>query len=123
MNRINNILKSVTFKRILVIFVVGLVSRLVVNWCFDVNVFKDYSNVTFSIYWGFIVGFLTVIDELPHMSFNVFNYKLIKSGVRIYLDNILKSGDKLICGVDSFNKNPKVDSSYNQLVYTQNDSG
>jgi hypothetical protein len=43
MERISLIFSSVTFKGILVIFLVGLITISIVNLVFYINVFKDYT--------------------------------------------------------------------------------
>ena len=65
MNRINTILNSVTFRRILVILMVGLVSRSLVNYIFEINVFKDYSTNISLVYYGFMSCFSAMVHELP----------------------------------------------------------
>lgn len=123
-NRVNNIFKNVILKRILVIFIVGLVSRSLVNFMLYVNIFTltDCGNDKLFIYWGMITGFLTIVSELPGINFNVFNLKLIRNSISLYIENIFKSGDKLTCGSESFNKDFKTSSPDDQLVYTQNNS-
>jgi hypothetical protein len=123
-NRVNNILKNVIFKRILVIFIVGLVSRSLINFMLHVNIltYIDCGNDKLFIYWGLIMGFLTIVYELPGINFNVFNFKLIRNGISLYMEDILKSGDKLTCGGESFNKDLKTSSPGDQSVYTQNNS-
>jgi hypothetical protein len=57
------IIKSVTFRRVLVIFVVGLVSRGIVNWVGDINVFKEYTNIISIIYYGLFACFTGLVYE------------------------------------------------------------
>jgi hypothetical protein len=61
---VKKVLCSVTFRRILVIFVVGLMSRTVVNHTFDVNVFKDYSTTISLVYYGFMACFSVIVSEM-----------------------------------------------------------
>jgi hypothetical protein len=119
---IRNIFKSVIFKRILVVFTVGLVSRLVVNLFFEINLFKNYGINISSIDCGFITGFFIIIYELFGINFNILNYKLIKNSIIAYVENRLIEGDKIMCGEEGFKKDPKVNISGDQLVYTQNNS-
>jgi hypothetical protein len=56
MKRVNIIFNSITFRRILVIFTVGLISRILVNLAFDIDVFKEYINLISLTYYGFMAG-------------------------------------------------------------------
>src|SRR2546423_12701142 len=89
MNKIRKFLNSVLFRRILVIFVVGFVSRCIINYVYDVNVFKEYTNVVSIMYYGFMTYF---IYDLPKISLNVFDFKLIKSVIRVFCENYYFSG-------------------------------
>jgi hypothetical protein len=89
MIKINKILNSVTFKRILVFFVVGLVSRSVVNYVYDINVLKEYTNMIFIICPGFMTYF---VYDLPIISLNVLDLKLIRSAIKVYCENYYFSG-------------------------------
>lgn len=116
-----NVFKNVIFKRILVIFIIGLVSRSVVNYMVSVNVFTYCINDNIYIYWVFITGFFTIFNDLPSINFKVFNLKLIRNAMILYIEKF-KLGDKLICG-ESLDKDLKISYPNNQLVYTQNNSG
>ena len=50
--------------KILVIFIVGLVSRAIVNYICDINVFKDYANVISLTYYGGFAYFVAAINNL-----------------------------------------------------------
>lgn len=110
MSRIFMILRSVAFKRILVIFAVGLVSRVGINYACDINVFKEYTNVVSLIYYGFMACFVGYISDLPNIGFNVFDYKVISSAIKHCYES-LYSDDKMKCGGDTFvgNKDKIVD--------------
>ena len=97
MNRINKILNSVTFRRILVIFVVGLISRTLVNYVFEINVFKNYSTNISLIYYGFMACFSAMVHELPlGVSINDFNKfeKVSKDLTFLSRDGSTLSNDK-----------------------------
>jgi DMSO reductase anchor subunit len=92
----NKVLSSVAFRRILVIFFVGLVSRCVVNYVYDINVFKDYTNSLSLIYYAFMALFTGVIYELPKISFNVFDINLIRVLIKKIVEEGLLVGDKML---------------------------
>lgn len=87
MNRVSRFLNGVVFKRILVIFVVGLVSRGVINTVFDINVFKEYHTCISLTYYVFMACFSGFIHELPVISLNVFNYKIVKGAINLFCDS------------------------------------
>lgn len=123
MNRINNIFKSVIFRRILVIFVVGLVSRSVVNWGFDINVFKEYTEAISLIYYGFMACFSGFVQGLPQISFNVFKFNLVKSDIRKVVSDISSLfSDKMLSNDRMFIDNFNIDKIKDNSVYKQDSS-
>jgi hypothetical protein len=107
MNKIKRFLKSVTFRRILVIFVVGLVSRCLVNYVYDINVFKDYTHMISIVYYGFMACFTGLVYEFPSITLNVFDIKLIRGVIKVYCENYfsLDGKDKILVGGDMFSGN------------------
>jgi hypothetical protein len=95
MSRIKIILNNVTFRRILVIFLVGLVSRSVVNYVYDINVFKDYTSGISLIYYGFMAGFSGFVYELPKICFNVFDLKLVRCAIKMFCEGNFMVGNKM----------------------------
>jgi hypothetical protein len=65
----------------LVIFAVGLVLSGVLNYVYDMYVFKEYSNTISLIYFGFMVGSIEVVCELPKASFSLFDIKFIVTSI------------------------------------------
>ena len=123
MNRINNILSSVIFKRILIIFVVGLVSRSVVNLVFDINVFKEYTEVISLIYYGFMACFTGFVYELPQISFNVFNFDLVRSAIRsVFKETSFLFSGKMLCNDYMFIDNMNISKINENSVYKQESS-
>jgi len=126
MNRIKSFLSGVVFKRILVIFMVGLVSRGLINTAFDTNVFKEYTTSISVMYYVFMACFSGFIHELPVISFNVFNYKIVKSAIRVVCDSSFWAKDKMSLGEDMFTNNRNVmnskDLAKNSLVCRQDES-
>lgn len=84
MRIMNKIFNSVALRRVLVIFVFGLVTRVLVNHVYDINVFKEYTNVISLTYYGFMAYFSVFICDvsLPKISLNVFNLSIIRDAVR-----------------------------------------
>ena len=123
MNRINIILKriinSVIFRKILVIFVMGLVSRFVVNGVFDdVNVLKEYTSYILLVYYSIMACF-----ELSIISFNVLDIKLVKDAIKMFCEGGFLNKDKMLSGdvMSSSNMDsnkvfdlPKDNLNYNQ---------
>jgi hypothetical protein len=103
-------LNNVTFHRILVIFIVGLVSRSVVNYVYDVNVFKDYMESISLTYYAFMAWFTVFVHSLPKISFNVFDIKLVKGVIKLFCEgnNILGERGKLLMGDKSDESRTKV---------------
>jgi hypothetical protein len=123
MSRINKFLSSVMFRRIFIIFVVGLVSRLVVNLVFDINVFKDYMSYISLIYYMCMACFVGFVHELPSISFNVFNFKLVKSAIRsIVEDSSLIFSSKILSNDNMFIDNMKMDKMQQNSVFKQDNS-
>jgi hypothetical protein len=93
-----NVFNSITFRKILLIFLMGLVSRVVVNYVYDMNVFKDYTANISLVYYAFIAGFSAFISEMPRISFNVFNFKIVKSAIRMVVGENFFQRDKMMVG-------------------------
>lgn len=101
------------FRRILIIFVVGFLSRSLVNMVFEINVFKDYMNCISLIYYGLMAVFTSYVYELPCISFNVFNLNFIRSGFKGFFGGLFS--DKMYLGDSMFidnmsSKNTRFDS-------------
>lgn len=94
---------SVVFRKILIIFTVGLVSRSVVNTFFDVNVFKDYTMLISLIYYVSMACFTGFLGELSHISFNVFDIGFVRNSIESFYVNGALSGNKVPMGMSSNN--------------------
>jgi hypothetical protein len=93
--------------KILVIFVVGFVSRVLVNYFWDVNVFVDYLNSISIGYYGFMAIFVVLVNEvfsyidiklLPKISMDVFSISSIRRGVSAIITNIGNKGKVPLSG-------------------------
>jgi len=50
--------------KIFIIFIVGFVIRIIVNYAYNINVFIDYTNIISIIYYYFMALFVVVINEI-----------------------------------------------------------
>jgi hypothetical protein len=92
---------------VLVIFVVGFVSRVLVNNFWDVNVFLDYLNSISLGYYGFMSIFVVLVHELfsyfdlkllPKISMDVFSISSIRKAILVIFNNIGNKGKVPISG-------------------------
>ena len=116
MNKIKNIFNNIVLGRILVVFIVGLVSRIVIDIIFEINVFVEYNPISL-IYYGVMLLFSSVICDLQFI--NSFNFKLVKEAINMFLENKYSSDNKLVCG-DNINKVSTSSVRENQLNYAHN---
>lgn len=79
MKLIINFLFSTRLKKILIIFGVGLISRVLVNYGLEINVFKDYINYISLFYYGFMACFVVVIYDIFSV-FDCFGNKMFLGG-------------------------------------------
>lgn len=113
-------LGSVTFKRIFIIFVVGLASRSVVNWFFDINVFKEYTEVISLVYYGFMACFAGFLHEFSNISLNIFKFDLIRSAIRNVVSDIsFLFKDKMLYNDRMFIDNLNYSKINDHSVYKQ----
>lgn len=99
---ISRICNRLNLSKVLVIFVVGFVSRVLVNYLWDVNVFVDYLNSISLGYYGFMAVFVVLVNELfsyidiksfPSISIkDVFSISSIRRGVSAIITNIGNKG-------------------------------
>ena len=93
---LNRNINRLTLSKVLVIFVVGLVSRVLVNNFWDVNVFVDYLNSISLLYYGFMSIFVVLVNELysyidlkiiPKISKDVFSLSSIRKSISVLISN------------------------------------
>jgi len=86
---------------VLVIFVVGFVSRVLINNYVGVNVFVDYLNSISLGYYGFMAIFVVLVNELfsyidlkllPKISVDVFSISSIRKAFSVIINNIGNKG-------------------------------
>jgi hypothetical protein len=63
-NLFKRLFNKVTFTKVIIIFVVGLFSRVFINYFYGVNVFVEYTNVISLYYYGFMSLFVVFINEV-----------------------------------------------------------
>ena len=78
---IKNFLSSITFRKIVIIFSVGLTTRIFINYCFDVNVFKEYTSFISLWYYLGMSSFTVFINSLPAINWNVFNVAIVTEAI------------------------------------------
>ena len=97
----NRIFNRLNLSKVLVIFVVGFVSRVLVNYLWDVNVFVDYLNSISLGYYGFMAIFVVLVNELfiyidikllPKISVDVFSITSIRKAISDIINNISNKG-------------------------------
>jgi len=80
--------------KIFIIFIVGFVIRITVNYVYNINVFIDYTNIISIIYYYFMALFAVVINEInlqfqfPISSFFGYVFSVVKKFPFINLDDL-----------------------------------
>jgi hypothetical protein len=57
-------IKKINIKKVFLIFTVGFISRMFINYCYNINVFEDYTNIISLIYYTLFSCFIVYIKEL-----------------------------------------------------------
>jgi hypothetical protein len=106
--RIKYVFNRLNFIKVLVIFMVGFVTRVLINYVYDINVFVDYLNSISLGYYGFMAIFVVLVNELfsyidlktfPLISIkDVFNISSIRKGVSVIINNIGNKGKVPLSG-------------------------
>src|SRR6266576_2220255 len=105
--RIIYVFNRLNLSKVLVIFVVGLISRVLINNFWNVNVFVDYLNSISLGYYGFMAIFVVLVHELfsyidikllPKISMDVFSISSIRIGVSAIINNIGNKGKVTLSG-------------------------
>jgi hypothetical protein len=99
--RIKYVFNRLNFSKVLVIFVVGFVTRVLINYVYDINVFVDYLNSISLGYYGFMAIFVVLVNELfsyidlkllPKISMDVFSISSIRKAISVIINNIGNKG-------------------------------
>jgi hypothetical protein len=114
---------------IFIIFIVGFVIRITVNYAYNINVFIDYTNIISIIYYYFMALFVVVINEIttqfqfPFSSFISYVFSVVKKLSFVNLDNLkltflrktinkfIYGSNKMCLGSDNFVKDNCVKSN------------
>ena len=97
----NRNIHILNLSKVLVIFVVGFVSRVLVNYFWDVNVFVDYLNSISLGYYGFMAILVVLVNELfsyidfkllPKINKDVFSISSIRKTFSFIINNIGNKG-------------------------------
>lgn len=98
----NRIFNRLNLSKVLVIFVVGFVTRVLINYVYDINVFVDYLNTISLTYYGMMSIFVVLVNELfsyvdlkslPLISIKeVFSISSIRKGFSVIISNLGNKG-------------------------------
>ena len=92
-----NFLYNINFKKVIIIFIVGLVSRIAVNYVYDINVFKDYTDIISFIYCGGFAYFVATINDLFMCKVGLSSEDIVRPSLEDFKSNVLfldKHSDK-----------------------------
>jgi hypothetical protein len=103
----NRIFNRLNLSKVLVIFMVGFVTRVLINYVYDFNVFVDYLNTISLTYYGMMSIFIVLVNELftyfdlkllPKISLDVFSISSIRKAFSVIISNIGNKGKIPISG-------------------------
>ena len=125
---LSRILNKQNINKILIVFIVGLTSRILVNCIYNVNVFTDYFNTISIIYYMLMSIFIVLIHEIvtlfdiniiPYSAFNniKINFTNIKISDGVKLKDLTVSSIRNLLKETSFdNKLPMTHSESNNSI-------
>ena len=61
---LSRIFNKPNLNKILIVFVIGLISRIFINYIYNINVFIDYFNKVSIIYYILMFMFIVLIHEI-----------------------------------------------------------
>jgi len=94
MKEILKIFNKKSIIKIFIIFIVGFIIRIIVNYVYNINVFIDYTNIISIIYYYFMALFVVTINEVisqfqfPLSSFFSYVFSVIKKFPFVNLDDL-----------------------------------
>lgn len=83
-----------SLNKVIIIFIVGFISRILVNYVYDTNVYLDYLNIISFIYYVYMACFVVLIHEL----IIYFDFNVIPS-----ITNIIDVIKKVFISLSTFN--------------------
>jgi len=105
--RIRYVFNILNLSKVLVIFVVGFVTRVLINYVYGINVFVDYLNSISLGYYGFMAIFVVLVNELfsyfdlkllSKISLDVFSISSIRKAFAVIINNIGNKGKVPLSG-------------------------
>src|SRR5436190_5298953 len=86
----NRIFNKSNINKVLIIFVIGFISRILVNYIYGVNVFVDYLNIISCIYYIlFSVVIVTIHEIVGYYDINIIPFKSLNSIISFTKDTLI----------------------------------
>jgi hypothetical protein len=118
---LSRVLNKGNLSKFLIIFIIGFVSRSIVNYVYDINVYTVNIYSISVIYYIFMAFVSILVYELvsyfnfPSISYEVFNISSIRKGVSAILKRFIGSENKIVLGMKSIDCKSR-DNSTNKLL-------
>jgi hypothetical protein len=104
---LGRILTKPNLNKIIIIFIAGFISRVLIVYFYNVNVFFEYLNIISILYYSFMSFFIVIVHEvINYFEFNIipaFIIELYSIFVNV-IKNILNIGQYLRKTLNSANK-------------------
>ena len=91
--------------KITIIFFIGFITRFMVNYCFNVNVFTDYLNIISILYY---FNLSTIVVYINQCDLNINLFKLIINWDSITYNNMLNGIRHIIYGFINNHESNKI---------------
>lgn len=78
---VHRFFNKVNLSKVFIIFTFGLVTRVLVNYFYDVNVFTDYTTYISLSYYTGMAFFISFINDLPKINWNVLNISVVRRAI------------------------------------------
>lgn len=93
---LKRLFNPLNISKVLIIFIFGLISRVIVNYIYEINIFLDYTPIVSLTYYAIFAFFVVLVHELV----TYFNFSIIP----LSLINCFFSFKRIILKVFSFKK-------------------
>lgn len=107
---IKKFILGITFRKIIIIFFVGLFSRVAINYSLNINVFKEYTNVISLCYYVSMASFTVFVNSLTSIDLSVLKISMISEAISL----LLFGNNKCMVTNGYFNNNFSTDNSNNR---------
>jgi hypothetical protein len=103
------VFNKVNLSKVFIIFIIGLISRGLINYIYDVNVFMEYTTGISLLYYTFMTFAIVLVHELVnYFNISIIRYEILLSFIRKVFsvmndEKLLVSGDQ--AGISSSYKN------------------